>query len=379
MSSCVRFHINNYLDLSILANTFVSSAQAAFPITNAYNGFRRTKVWRSNGYFKVTSSNNAIVFREISGGPDLVAEITTDEYSSTATFTAAVKSALEAVGAATYTVTQDSNLKFNISSDLGGGATVFQLRCADAGFTATDLLGFDDTVHLTGASNYNADVLRINTGEFIRWDMGISTNPDSFFLIGARNRVLKFSPSAQIYLQGNETNNFTSPSFEQLVPYDDSVLALISDGGFHTEGLRYWQVTFNDQNPLGYLEIGAMSLANFYSPSRGGAQFPLSHDLIDRTTTIFSEGGQTFSDIKEVSAGFSLNWSAMTKQDKEDIEYLFEKVGTGIPFFLTLDSQAGFSSSVNRSIRYVKFSQAPKIQLVSPNNFTVSTEFEEQL
>jgi len=377
MSECVRLHANNYLDLDVLANSDVSSEQTAFPVTNAYNGNRRSKVWRSNGYFRVTSSNNTIIFRE-QAGVDITATIIADEYTSTAAFMTAVKAALDLAGVATYTVTQNSNLKFVLASNLGGGASVFELRFADALSTAEDLLGFD-SLNTSSASTYTADVMRINSEEWILWDMGLPTNPDSFFLIGPRNRALKLSPDATILLQGNETNSFTTPSFSQTLTYNASVIALVSDTGLHTEPLRYWRVKFVDQNPLGYIEIGAMSLNNYWSPSRGGAQFPLETQLIDRTETVLSEGGQTFSDIKETTAGFSLEWKGYTKEDKEEIERVFESVGTGKPFFLTLDSMQGYTTDLSQAVRYVKFKSAPRFSLVSPNNYSLSTDFEEQL
>jgi len=377
MSECVRLHANNYLDLDVLANSDVSSEQTAFPVTNAYNGNRRSKVWRSNGYFRVTSSNNTIIFRE-QAGVDITATIIADEYTSTAAFMTAVKAALDLAGVATYTVTQDSNLKFVLASNLGGGASVFELRFADVLSTAEDLLGFD-SLNTSSASTYTADVMRINSEEWILWDMGLPTNPDSFFLIGPRNRALKISPDAQILLQGNETNSFTTPSFSQVLTYNASVIALVSDTGLHTEPLRYWRVKFVDQNPLGYIEIGAMSLNNYWAPSRGGAQFPLETQLIDRTETVFSGGGQTFSDIKETTAGFSLEWKGYTKEDKEELESVFESVGTGKPFFITLDSMQGYTTDLSQAVRYVKFKSAPRFSLVSPNNYSLSTDFEEQL
>ena len=63
--SCFRFFDSNFADLNILANVDKSSEQAAFPLSNAFNNKRRAKVWRSDGYYVVTSANNGIVFREL--------------------------------------------------------------------------------------------------------------------------------------------------------------------------------------------------------------------------------------------------------------------------------------------------------------------------
>jgi hypothetical protein len=63
-----RIYNENYLDQDALANDYVSSEQAAFPVDNAYNSVRRSKVWRSNGYWEITSSNNTFTFKDTAAG-----------------------------------------------------------------------------------------------------------------------------------------------------------------------------------------------------------------------------------------------------------------------------------------------------------------------
>ena len=65
--SCFRFFDSNYVDQTILANYSVSSEDASFPIENAFNSKRRAKVWRSDGYYVVDSTNNVLIFRETTG------------------------------------------------------------------------------------------------------------------------------------------------------------------------------------------------------------------------------------------------------------------------------------------------------------------------
>ena len=153
--SCFRIFANNYADSEVYANLITSSELTAFPSTNLLAKKRRSKVWRSGGYFLVVSGSNTISFKDVSGGSTLVATVTAGEYATAALFMTAVDTALEAAGVANYTVTQNSSLKFVITSDLSGGATHFEILWASSTAMAS-LLGFDSSASDTGASTYTA-------------------------------------------------------------------------------------------------------------------------------------------------------------------------------------------------------------------------------
>ncbi len=375
---CVQILASNYLDLGLLANTDVTSENPDFPVDNAYNFNRRSKVYRSYGFFKVVDGENTIIFTE--GGADLTATVAAGEYTSTATFMAAVDAAFTTAAGASgsYTVTQNSGLKFVITKSAGS----FSLKWTDAASAdMASMLGFDTDVDRSGLLSYSADIIRIHYPyERIIFDHGLSSNPTHFALIGPRNTPIKISPSAVIKLQGNETNIWDSPSFEQTLTYDDEIICALNAEGLHTEPLRYWSLEITDQtNVNGFVEIGAMYLGSHFAPSRGGVQFPFSASQIDLTETITSEGGQTFSDLREKTESFNLSWLGLTKEDSQEFENIFRRVGTGKPFFMVFDAVAGFSTSVNRKFRYVKFDSEPSYQLVSPNNYVWEFRLREQL
>lgn len=374
---CVRLMTENFADVDVLANYYVSSEDASFPVLNSFNGLRRSKVWRSQGYWKIVSGDNTIVFNE--GGSDFTATITAGEYTSTSSFMTALDAAFTTAPGATgsYTVTQNSNLKFVITKS--AGTFTIKWTHADSADMAA-ILGYDTASNDSGALAYTADILKINSGEeWILWDMGISSLPDAFMMTGPRNRSLKLSPGGTFTLQGNETNDFSSPSFSETLTYDDEVIALIRENGLHTEALRYWRIKFNDQNPLGYIEIGAFFLGQYWTPTRGRAQFPLGGAYVDRSVEVYSEGGQAFSDIFEQTEQFSIEWMALTKDDKEGLQRVFRMFGKHTPFFISMDTDAAFSSSQQRMIRYVKFRDEPTYALISPNNFTANMDLIEQL
>lgn len=376
--SCFRFLSDNWADSEIYANLLESSEQTNFPATNILAKKRRSKVWRSNGYYNIVTGENDIVFRDASGGADKTALVAVGEYTSTAAFMAAVDAAFEAAGVANYTITQNSAYKFVITSDLSGGATAFELRWADCTEMAA-ILGFDSSANDTGASTYTADYLRINSEEWITFDLGLPSSPNGFALCGLRNKPLKLSTTGTFKLQGSVTNSWTSPAYSQTLTYDDEVLAVFSTTTFHNVPLRYWRISFSDQNTNGYLEVGSVFLGEYYTTTRGIPTFPFQSNLDDRTKLISSEGGQVFADIQEKTQKFTVKYAAITKTELEDLLEIWDKYGKHSPFFISFDSDAAYSSSLNRMLKYVRFDSEPSYTLESPNNFTMNMTFKEDL
>jgi len=372
---------DNYLDPSVISNVYESSEQAAFPADNLYNAQRRSKVWRSAGAWEIDSTNSYILFRETTG-VDLDCTLTEGEYASSTALFAHIKSKMEsAVGAgSTYTIEHDTTTnKVRFTSNGAGGGGIFEMYwTTSTGLAST--LGFLTTEDDTGVLTYLADELKLSTGEWLKWDMGISTNPQAFVMIAKRNSPIPITVTATIKLQGNETDSWGSPSYEQALTYNSQAMYRFSDTGLHTEALRYWKLLIEDlDNPEGHVELGSVFLGNYFESTRGAVQFPFNGKYIDRSVTAFSEGGQTFSDEREKSESFSINWFGLTIAEKEDIEDFWTRFGTARPFFVAFDPDTAFSSSVNKYIRYCKFEQEPAYQLESPGNFSSSMALREEL
>lgn len=376
----VRILWDNFLDTDLVSSQTESSEQTAFPADNLFNFQRRSKVWRSNGYFEITSSNNGIVFRETTA-VDLTATVAAANYTSASALYTAIKTALEAAGASTYTVAQDSTtLKHKITSDGGGGGGIFEIDWTHASSTMASVLGFNTDEEDTGALTYTADSLKVHTSEWIKWDFGISTLPNAFCLIGARNSPMKITPSATIKLQGNETDEWSSPSTDTTLTYQDDVIFTVSSTGLWSEALRYARLYIEDKdNTAGYVEIGSLFLGDYFEAARGAAQYPFQGQYVDRSITSFSEGGQTFSDVRDKAEVFSITWFGLNIADKESIDTLWLELGTSNPFFVQFDPDTNFSSSGNNMIRYVKFQSPPSYELVSPANFSCKMTLREEI
>lgn len=374
-----RLLSDNYLDPSVILAATVSSEQSGYEASNCYNFKRRSRVWRSAGYWAITASNGGIVFQE-AAGVNLTATIAASNYATTTAFLAAVKTALDAAGDSNYTVALDGATgKIKITSG-GGGGRIFSAMWTAVGSTAADVLGFSTASDDTGALTYTADVLRIHTCEWIKWDLGATTNPLAFVMTGQRNIPLRLSPTATIKLEGNDTDVWTSPAYSLTMTYHDYAVAAFSTTGLHTSGLRYWRLYIEDKtNPDLYIEISTLFLGDYVEPARGSVQFPLSAEFLDNTSTTYSESGQSFSDIKQKRERFSLSWYGLTVAEKEEIEDFFEVVGTGLPWFIAMDPDAAFSSHMEKMIRYVKFESPPRWKLESPTNFSLDMELLEEV
>jgi hypothetical protein len=155
---------------------------------------------------------------------------------------------------------------------------------------------------------------------------------------------------------------------------------LNSDTGLHTEPLRFWRVLIEDTaNPFTYVEVGQVFLGNKFSTTRGQVQFPFNSRFIDRSLNSISESGQTFSDIREQAQEFNINWAVLTKDEVEELQSFFADVGTSTPFFVVFDNDEHFSTRQEFYTRYVKFLDAPTLELRTPNNFSMSISLQEQI
>jgi hypothetical protein len=197
-------------------------------------------------------------------------------------------------------------------------------------------------------------------------------------MIGERNKPIPISPTAIIKLQGNHTNNFTAPAFSIDLVYNAGIISYLSDNGIASDSYRYWKLYIEDKgNGNGYISIGAFMLGNYWNPVRCRPQFPLKKDFIDLSSTVFSEGGQSYSDIKEQTESYNIEMTGLTIVDEEYFWNIYNKFGKSKPFFIAMDSNLAFSS--DSKIKFVKFKDDPSEVLVRPNNFSISFQVREEL
>ncbi len=360
----------NFLNRDLISSYSFSSGSTEFPGTNLINYSSRSKVWRSAGYFDITSSNNVLIIRE-AADVDLTATVAAAEYTSTTDLCTAIKTALDAAGAYTYTVSF-SNAEFTIAA-----TDVFKIMTTDVLSTLADVIGFDTATDKTGADEYTADESKIHTSEFITFDLGLASNPDLFCLTSRRDVGLNLTNSAVIKLRGNSTSNFSVPDFEATLTLHDSIIVHQSSSGFGS--YRYWQVHVVDSgNPDGYIEFGAIFLGNAFRPSQGFASFPLGSEFSDLSINTRMLSGVIYSEIKNRYESFAWQYEFLSQTEREDLEDFIRFVGTSRPFFMVLDPNSAYSSA-NYMAKYCRFASLPSMRYERFQYFSESIEVEEDL
>ena len=375
MSKACLILDQNYADPDYLKTVNVSSYQTNFPITNCFLKNTRAKVWRSNGYWEVTSLNNKIVFSE-NGSTDLVASIAIANYTSTSSFLAAIKSAMDLVGAANYTVIQDSAKYIKITSDMTGGVSVFQLRCADS-----QMSGFNTLVGLAnfnklGATNYTCDFLRIHSYEYISFDFGLASKVNAVVLSSYNYNLMKISPQAQIVLEGNSTSNFSNPEFTTNLTVNEFSASVISKNalGYY----RFWKIKIYDRsNPIGFIEVNNIFVGDAWAPAVGAVQFPLDLGIDDNSSITRSEFGEVFASIKSRKETFSFSYDFLSSADALRLKDIYLKFRKSRPMYFSFDSDDVYSSQPGEFIKYCTFENEPNISLSSPGYFSSKISLKE--
>lgn len=369
-------------DPNLVANAYASSEDADFPASNVYDLERRKKAWRSAGCFEIPSGSNTIVFQE-SAGVNLTATVVVDDYASDALFFAAVKLALEDAGVGTYTVSRDTVTgRIKIVQSVAGGATVFRLMWTGATGLG-GLMGFDTSADDTGATTYTADLLKIHTSEWLKWDLGIPSNPTCFAAFGDKNAALPFSPNATLKLQANQTDNWSAPAVDLTITYRENVLGYINTDGLAGAGIagyRYWRLYVVDSaNPNLYVTLGALYLGPHVVTTRGCPEYPLEISAEDYTLVGLTDGGQDFAGKRAQTDLPSLSWAKLDNASKEALEAVWLSYGLHSNFIVGLDINGVFSSDPFQQVRLVKFAQKPTQRLQSAANWSYSWSLKEAL
>lgn len=368
----------NFVDPNSIDEATFSSETKNFEAQNIYNRQQRSRVWRSGGYYSVDSTNNKIVFDE-DGGGNITATVTEDNYASQAAFAAAIKAALELAGAGTYTVEQDATSgKWKITA---AGLTTLDIIWTDGDSAGmAGLMGYSTAADDTGSLVYTADSLRINSEEWLLWDMGLSSLPTGFVLLGDRNEPIKLSSGSVIKIQGNHTNNFITQIYSKTIVYDEDALFEFDATGLGNTYLRYWRVQIVDTaNANGYIELGYAFLGSTIQPTRGNPAFPFNGSQSDRTDIVTAIGGQVYGNDRVRGDDFTIDWQKLTTDEKENFDLHFKNKGLTFPFIVYLDKDLAFSSRQSYFLRLVRYVDSPRYSLVSPNNWSVTMNVREAL
>lgn len=328
-----------------------TSEDPNFPVENLKHSFR-SKVWRTAGFFKITTSNNYIDFKDAIAGPELSATLTVGEYSVDELATE-IESAMALVGAFTYTASfsstsglwtiESSNTEFEILFSTGTNA-------ADS---CRDVIGFGDN-DFTGDTEYTGPSIAIHTEEAVVIDIRTEEDIDSVAVIFDKDTEIGLSSDALLYIQASATDVWDSPPVnQQLTINDDSKVATFYWDT--VQSYRYWRLKIIDpKNPNLFIEIPKIYLAVGIELSRN-PEVGFSESIDDKSKVEITPYGNLYADLFPNIRQLDFNYKILPEADLAELISIFNRVGNSAPIVIVLDPEEEIFSDKDRYFLYGHF------------------------
>lgn len=216
MSSFFLFLNSKDTDFGSSANFQIDLERSGIPFSEDEISIGIDSVIFPNLIYPIRSGRNTLVINE--GGADLIATITEGNYDST-TFPTALKTALDAAGAETYTVTISSTTnKITISAT---GAFSMKFASSSTSGYMWKILGFAYNTNTSSAASHTGSMpCRLDGDEYyaLQLENLPSSNISSSFSTRGIMDIIPMSGSFGdiIYYRGNEKNNLVLAQMSDL-------------------------------------------------------------------------------------------------------------------------------------------------------------------
>lgn len=351
-----------------------SSEDTQYPVEHLVDPLR-SKTWRSKlGWNIKTGFNDRFDFSEGTTG-DASAVITTGNYASGELLAAEVQSAMNTAATDnTYTVTYSSTTyKFTIARATGSDTIDLEHQSgANATRSIAKDLGFDVSADDTGGTSYTADYTAYKSREWVLFQFAGVQNIKEVLVLdfnwdNASGDIATF--------QGNATNAWTSPSFEDVVDqiHADGDLLLVYFSA--TQTYQYWRLLIEDQcyNTAGFSEIGLLHFGGYLQLSKefGYAYTEGRNELSEELN---ADQGAPWLNVKESPKTWILTWPAITETDRANLQTMQNLVKINRGFFFSFAP-----STAPERTEFVKMKNAMSFRAVSHNLYTVTINLEQAL
>lgn len=312
-----------------------TSQDPNFPIENLAKHFR-SKIWRSAGFFVVTSDRNKIDFIETPMGPEFTAIIPIGNYLLL-DLAEEIATQMSSVGDEDYVVTYDSATGIWTIETEGTYLELLFATGTNEAETFAPVIGFP-ILDFEDDLAYDGSQVAIHTEEAILIDLAVTSPVDSFALLFDPMRDPVFSTEAVLFLQASQTNSWLSPALEVTlsIDYDHNVATHFFNS---VQNYRYWRVKMVDpHNPNLYVEVPKLVLSRSTQLSQG-PQMGFKNEIEDQSTEIKTPYGHKYFDLYPFGRSQDFTFEFLPEADVEILESIFRKVGKSVPICVSLDSE----------------------------------------
>lgn len=377
----IRFCDNNFAEL-ISANIEYSSALAAFPFANVVNRFR-SKLWKPSGLFEISDGSDGFTANNklyINDGTNKTISLTASNtaYTTPQLLATHIQTQLNASSSG-WTVSYDTvgkTYKFTIAHT--GSAT---LRLSQGTDAVWDVIGYKILTDKTGTS-FVADEQRNHTSEWCVFDMGYQADIKFFALVGPLQYAFQISSAATIKLQGSNLNQWIAPPFEVTLNRNDGGIFKFLDD-YTDSRYRFYKFSYVDRrNPVGPtgVSLGHIFIGDYLTFTNRNVDNGFIKILVDETDTKESENGAIYFSRKTKYSEFrDVAIRYLDRADKDEIEFLFNKLGVSTPFYISLDPKGIITSREDELTKYVIFSEYPRFTHIIYDKFSLSFDVKEAI
>ena len=159
--------------------------------------------------------------------------------------------------------------------------------------------------------------------------------------------------TATIKIQGNDTDEWSSPSVDETITHSTGTMAKAFTGGSH----RYWRLFIDKDDPGDQFDIGRLFIGTYTTlpqPRNYSEQF------IDPSEVSKAVGGQTYTYAKTPYKQVSLSYNTLSETNYQLLETLFDSIGTHTPLFLQVNTASPVEdyqylrivNAINRKYQY---------------------------
>lgn len=309
-----------------------STQHLSFPASNVQHRWF-VKPWRSRygdesgwGHFYIqsgtTSGNKKIYFNE--GGGILTGTLVPGTYDATS-LCAAIKTAMDAAGALTYTVTYDDAT--NLFTIAGSGNFVLALTSTTAAIW--NAIGWTSGVDTASAASHTAEEIRLHTSEYVRYDLGSASN---IYFAAVKNHNLQNTAIARLVFWSDA---FVTEAETEDMTWNDGLMVVPLNQFYRYVGLRVIDV----DNPDLYVEIGRLWIGEWFRPRIG---FSMERERVPNDPSVIaeSENGQASTIQRTKYDTWNYTFEGVDPSDKDTFDAIFAAVGTSKPIMICEDTDA---------------------------------------
>lgn len=221
---------------------------------------------------------------------------------------------------------------------------------------------FRGKVYRTGASV---------AAEWVKFDLGSAPAVQAIILL---DHTLTTSDTL-IKLQGNATDSWVAPSFEQVLTFNAGTICTFLAAA---QTYQWWRVVFTKSAAGETRDIGRIFLGPFVECTRSFRYGGLEIKPVDLSETDRALGGQTFSEIKPIYGEIKGEFYWIDDAQATELQTLAATVGTHTPFFLSIDPTAKPYDLLYYG-KYLKLGTRGVEHTVGGYRWTVGFEFAEEV